>query len=148
MRFFVFTRVISLLFSRALIIAKFDKKFQQRMQALEALERSKKALTSASSRHFIGVVEHKYQSVVLIQLHYRLHRRRVRLARFHAYTIGGQAAAAAHKICKFFRTVLVRRRPPPLPPLMRLRTLNRSMPRLAQAMSLQRAAGDARRGIS
>ena len=111
------------------------------MNALEALERSKIALTSASARHSIGAVEHKYHSAVLLQLHYRLHRRRARIARYHAYAIGGQAHAAARKICRFFRSVLARRRPPPLPPLMRLRTLNRSLPRVSQAMSLQRAAG-------
>jgi hypothetical protein len=112
------------------------------MQTLDALERSKMALTSASLRPVIGVVEHKYHSASIIQLHYRLHRRRVRLARFRALSVGGQASIAARKISRWWRYVLARRRPPPLPPLMRLRTLNRSMPRMSQAMSLQRAAGE------
>lgn len=121
---------------------RIDKKFRQRMQTLDALERSKVALTSASLRPVIGVVEHKYHSASIIQIHYRLHRRRARLARFHALNIGGQASIASRKICKWWRSVLARRGPPPLPPLMRLRTLNRSMPRMSQAMSVQRAAGE------
>jgi hypothetical protein len=124
------------------VLEKIDKKFRQRMQTLEALERSKVALTSASLRPVIGVVEYKYRSASIIQLHYRLHRRRVRLARFRALNAGGQASIASRKICRWWRSVLARRGPPPLPPLMRLRTLNRSMPRMSQAMSVQRAAGD------
>jgi hypothetical protein len=121
---------------------KIDKKFRQRMQTLDALERSKVALTLASLRPAIGVVEHKYHSASLIQFHYRLHRRRARVARYRALNADGQATFASRKICRWWRSVMARRGPPPLPPLMRLRTLHRSMPRISQAMSSQRASGD------
>jgi hypothetical protein len=123
------------------IMEKIDRRFQQRMHALDALERSKLALTSASSRPAIGLVEHKSLSASVIQLHYRLHRRRRRLARFRSLNTGGNAAIAARKIVNFFRSVLSRRATPALPPLMRLRAMHRTMPRMSQAMSVQKAAG-------
>ena len=112
------------------------------MQTLDALERTKLALTSNSSRPVIGVVEYKYQYAVTIQIHFRLHRRRARLARLRALHLQGHAPAAARTICKFWRAIISRRKPPPLPPLMRLRANNRQMPRMPQTMSMQRAAGE------
>jgi hypothetical protein len=127
--------------SRAQVEAKIYKRFQQRSQNLDALERAKFALQTASLRPLIGVVEHKHQAAATIQLHFILHRRRRRLSRFRALNVQGRGDVAARKICAFFRIVLSRRKPPPLPPLMRLRSMHRQLPRAPQAMSFQRAAG-------